>query len=35
MESIRIPGRLITLRDTRPDDAADAYAIVGDDRVTR
>ncbi|MFG1674142.1 GNAT family N-acetyltransferase [Micromonospora sp. NPDC049282] len=35
MEPITIPGRVITLRDMRPDDAADAWAIVGDDRVTQ
>jgi ribosomal-protein-alanine N-acetyltransferase len=35
MDPIRIPGRVITLRDLRPDDAADVYAIVGDDRVTQ
>ncbi|MGN9811136.1 GNAT family N-acetyltransferase [Micromonospora sp. BQ11] len=35
MYPITIPGRVITLRELRPDDAADALAIVGDDRVTR
>lgn len=35
MYPITIPGRVITLRDMRSDDAADALAIVGDDRVTR
>lgn len=34
MYPITIPGRVITLRDMRPDDAADALAIIGDDRVT-
>ncbi|TDB73333.1 GNAT family N-acetyltransferase [Micromonospora sp. KC721] len=34
MYPITIPGRVITLRDLRPDDAADALAIIGDDRVT-
>jgi ribosomal-protein-alanine N-acetyltransferase len=31
---ITIPGRVITLRELRPDDAADAFSIVGDHRVT-
>ncbi|NBE84469.1 GNAT family N-acetyltransferase [Micromonospora rubida] len=35
MDPITIPGRVITLRDMRPDDAAGAWAIVGDDRVTQ
>lgn len=35
MDPITIPGRVITLRDMRSDDAADAWAIVGDDRVTQ
>lgn len=35
MYPITIPGRVITLRELRPDDAADALAIVGDDRVTQ
>ncbi|MEU4379200.1 GNAT family N-acetyltransferase [Micromonospora echinofusca] len=35
MYPITIPGRVITLRDLRPDDAADALAIVGDNRVTQ
>jgi RimJ/RimL family protein N-acetyltransferase len=35
MHPISIPGRVITLRDMRSDDAADALAIVGDDRVTQ
>ncbi|MFI7026667.1 GNAT family N-acetyltransferase [Micromonospora sp. NPDC049900] len=34
MYPITIPGRVITLRELRPDDAADALAIIGDDRVT-
>ncbi|MGW0503207.1 GNAT family N-acetyltransferase [Micromonospora sp. NPDC003241] len=34
MYPITIPGRVITLRDMRPGDAADALAIIGDDRVT-
>ncbi|MGW0430942.1 GNAT family N-acetyltransferase [Micromonospora sp. NPDC003197] len=35
MYPITIPGRVITLRELRPDDAADAFSIVGDDRVTQ
>ncbi|TDB75213.1 GNAT family N-acetyltransferase [Micromonospora sp. KC723] len=35
MYPITIPGRVITLREMRPDDATDALAIVGDDRVTQ
>lgn len=35
MHSVALTGRVITLRELRPDDAADAFAIVGDDRVTR
>ncbi|MFF5219228.1 GNAT family N-acetyltransferase [Micromonospora sp. NPDC000442] len=35
MYPITIPGRVITLRELRPDDAADALAIIGDDRVTQ
>ncbi|SCL16890.1 GNAT family N-acetyltransferase [Micromonospora inyonensis] len=35
MYPITIPGRVINLREMRSDDAADALAIVGDDRVTR
>ncbi|MDM4722127.1 GNAT family protein [Micromonospora sp. WMMA1363] len=35
MYPITIPGRIITLRELRPDDAADALAIIGDDRVTQ
>ncbi|MFG1954313.1 GNAT family N-acetyltransferase [Micromonospora sp. NPDC048830] len=35
MYPITIPGRVIILRDMRSADAADALAIVGDDRVTQ
>lgn len=35
MHPVQLAGRVITLRELRPDDTADAFAIVGDDRVTR
>jgi RimJ/RimL family protein N-acetyltransferase len=35
MYPVTLTGRVVTLREFRPDDAAAAYAIMGDDRVTR
>lgn len=35
MHPVALTGRVIALRELRPDDAADAFTIVGDDRVTR
>jgi ribosomal-protein-alanine N-acetyltransferase len=35
MYPIRLTGRLVALREFRPDDVADALAINGDDRVTQ
>ena len=35
MYPVRLSGRAVTLREFRSDDAADALAIIGDDRVTR
>lgn len=34
MHPVQLTGRVVTLRELRPDDAADAFMIVGDDRVT-
>jgi RimJ/RimL family protein N-acetyltransferase len=34
MYPVALTGRVVTLREFRSDDAADALAIIGDDRVT-
>ena len=35
MHPVTLPGRVVTLREFRVDDAIDAWAIVGDPEVTR